>query len=261
MRLSCAQAFFMLASSVSNIVCCRRKPSSEQTVKTALTTLIALAVPAMLIATPVRAAGPSFDCNQATAADEIAICSNSQLSELDNLMTEGFQFLKLRHGRKQANAIAKPLLSLRQACGSDADCIMQRQADAIETFRKLGAPVRLPGWMAGAAKNIGNGGGMPTKVGACSESSIKFIGGRLEGDQSFDTGTAVGYDNGGTQITYDKDWGVIRSKVGDPVRICLVSVPKDCPPGDDRGKVYKTTNLRSGESWELPDSQHMCGGA
>jgi hypothetical protein len=48
---------------------------------------------------------------------------------------------------------------------------------------------------------------------------------------------------------------------GDKVKLCLVSLPEDCPPGDDRGKIYRATNLRTGESWEAPDSQHSCGGA
>jgi hypothetical protein len=104
-------------------------------------------------------------------------------------------------------------------------------------------------------------GELPTRVGACGESTIAFIGGRLEGDDSFETGTAVQFDNGGAQISYDRVEAVVNSSVGDPVRICLVSIPEDCPPGDDRGRIYATTNLRTGESWELPDSQHMCGGA
>ena len=52
-----------------------------------------------------------------------------------------------------------------------------------------------------------------------------------------------------------------QSKKGDPVRMCLVSIPHPCPKGDDRGRVYKTTNLRTHKSWSLPDSEHMCGGA
>jgi hypothetical protein len=100
-----------------------------------------------------------------------------------------------------------------------------------------------------------------SQVGACSQATIGFIGGRLEGDSNFETGTAVQFDNGGVQISYERDEGVVNSQVGDPVRICLVSIPSDCPPGDDRGKVYTTTNLRTGASWEMPDSQHMCGGA
>ena len=102
---------------------------------------------------------------------------------------------------------------------------------------------------------------LPTQVGACSQTTISFIGGRLEGDQNFETGTTVQFDNGGVQISYEREEGVVNSRVGDPVRICLVSLPEDCPPGDDRGKVYATTNLRTGAQWEMPDSQHMCGGA
>lgn len=102
---------------------------------------------------------------------------------------------------------------------------------------------------------------LPKKVGACSKTTIKLIGGRLEGDTNFETGTGVLFDNGGVQISYEREEAVVNSRVGDPVRICLVELPKDCPPGDDRGKIYKTTNLRTGEHWEMPDSQHMCGGA
>lgn len=102
---------------------------------------------------------------------------------------------------------------------------------------------------------------LPTRVGACSESTIKFVGGRLEGDDNFDSGTAVLFDNGGVQISYDREAGVMSSRVGDPVRICLVSIPEGCPPGDDRGRIYATTNLRTGDGWEMPDSSHMCGGA
>ncbi|MCB1445239.1 MAG: hypothetical protein KDJ87_05395 [Rhizobiaceae bacterium] len=102
---------------------------------------------------------------------------------------------------------------------------------------------------------------LPTRIGACGETTIKFLGGRLEGDTTFETGTAVLYDNGGVQISYDREEGAIMSRVGDPVRLCLVSIPEDCPPGDDRGKVYAATNLRTGATWEMPDSAHMCGGA
>jgi hypothetical protein len=99
---------------------------------------------------------------------------------------------------------------------------------------------------------------LPTEVGACSETTIEDIGYRL-GDP--DSGSAISYANGGGQVSYDTIPEIHRSRVGDPVRLCLVSIPEDCPPGDDRGKVYSATNLRTGESWEAPDSQHSCGGA
>ena len=99
---------------------------------------------------------------------------------------------------------------------------------------------------------------LPTEVGACSETTIEEIGYRL-GDP--DSGSAISYANGGVQVSYDAIPEIHRSRVGDTVKLCLVSVPEDCPPGDDRGKIYRTTNLRTGETWEAPDSQHSCGGA
>jgi len=99
---------------------------------------------------------------------------------------------------------------------------------------------------------------LPTEIGACSETTIADIGYRL-GDP--DSGSAISYANGGVQVSYDTIPEIHRSRVGDAVRLCLASVPEDCPPDDDRGKVYSATNLRTGESWEAPDSQHSCGGA
>ncbi len=99
---------------------------------------------------------------------------------------------------------------------------------------------------------------LPTEIGTCSDTTIAEIGYRL-GDP--DTGSAISYANGGVQISYDTIPEIHRSKVGDGVKLCLVSLPEDCPPDDNRGKVYRATNLRTGESWEAPDSQHSCGGA
>lgn len=101
---------------------------------------------------------------------------------------------------------------------------------------------------------------MPTTIGDCSETTITSITGRVTPEPN-ETGTAVSFANGGHQVSYDKVDAIIRSKVGDKVRTCLDSLPKDCPPGDDRGKVYTTTNERTNESWTMQDSQHGCGGA
>ena len=62
-------------------------------------------------------------------------------------------------------------------------------------------------------------------------------------------------------VSYESVPAVDASRPGDPVRTCLVAVPQGCPPGDDRGREYRTTNRRTGRSWTLPDAQHMCGGA
>lgn len=99
----------------------------------------------------------------------------------------------------------------------------------------------------------------PQSIGDCVQTTIALLGPRLEGAP--DSGSSVEYANGMAQVEYDVLPGLANSRVGDEVRVCLVSVPENCPPGDDRGRMYSGTNLRTGESWLAPDSQHMCGGA
>ena len=67
--------------------------------------------------------------------------------------------------------------------------------------------------------------------------------------------------NGVYGVSYEQVPAVQASRRGDRVITCLISIPQHCPPGDARGRVYTTTNLRTEESWTLPDSQHRCGGA
>ena len=99
------------------------------------------------------------------------------------------------------------------------------------------------------------------RVGQCVNSRIIAIHPRLEGDPNFESGVGVELANGIYGVSYGSVRAVRRSRVGDRVRSCLVSIPHGCPPGDDRGREYRTTNLRTRQSWTLPDSQHMCGGA
>lgn len=101
-------------------------------------------------------------------------------------------------------------------------------------------------------------GSLPTRVGQCVTTTIAAVGTRLGTPGS---GSAVRFTNGGSGVSYSTVAAVDQSRPGDPVRMCLVSVPKNCPPGDDRGKEYATTNLRTHKSWRLPDSAHSCGGA
>lgn len=99
------------------------------------------------------------------------------------------------------------------------------------------------------------------RVGQCVNTRITAIHARLEGDPDFQSGVGVELANGIYGVSYESVRAVRRSRVGDRVRTCLVSIPRGCPPGDDRGREYRTTNLRTRQSWTLPDSQHMCGGA
>jgi hypothetical protein len=99
----------------------------------------------------------------------------------------------------------------------------------------------------------------PTAVGQCVTTAIRLKGSRLEGMP--DSGDAVAYANGIVGVSYERVPGLRTARAGDRVKLCLTSLPAGCPPGDDRGKTYKATDLRTHKSWELPDAEHMCGGA
>ncbi|MGO4872137.1 MAG: hypothetical protein ACLPGW_16275 [Roseiarcus sp.] len=105
---------------------------------------------------------------------------------------------------------------------------------------------------------------LPKHVGDCATTKVQKVETRLvdgSGQPVKGSGSAVDFANGGYQVSYDTVPEVEASRRGDEVKICLVSIPHPCPPGDKRGRVYKTTNLRTKGSWTLPDSEHSCGGA
>ncbi len=108
-------------------------------------------------------------------------------------------------------------------------------------------------------------GPVPRRVGQCVRTTIARVTQRLEDGSTGrvipDSGSAVAFANGLYQVSYDQVPAVNRSRRGDPVSICLRSLPQHCPPGDDRGKIYRTVNLRTRQSWTLQDSEHGCGGA
>jgi hypothetical protein len=107
--------------------------------------------------------------------------------------------------------------------------------------------------------------GLPKHVGQCILKRVEKVETRLidgaTNQPILGSGSAIKFKNGGYQVSYQQEEAVDHSSSGDLVRICLVAVPKDCPPGDDRGRMYRTTNLRTRGSWTLPNSEHMCGGA
>ncbi len=121
--------------------------------------------------------------------------------------------------------------------------------------------------ICGRAAHADSGIDKLRRVGDCGRARIAKIetrfGEKLVRPKSndMDSGVGVSFSNGGYQVSYEFIEAVYNSRAGDTVLICLVSVPKNCPKGDDRGKFYTTTNLRTNFSWTLPDSQHMCGGA
>jgi hypothetical protein len=107
--------------------------------------------------------------------------------------------------------------------------------------------------------------GLPKRVGQCRLTRVKKVETRLMDGLTNQpipgSGSMIEFANGGSQVSYQQEKNVDRSRPGDLVKMCLVSIPENCPPGDDRGRMYRTTNLRTRGSWSLPDSEHMCGGA
>jgi len=216
----------------------------------------------VLAASAAFAEGPSFDCDKAEAPDEIAICDSKLLSELDSLLNFAYEDATAESGKTKARAAAREGMAARSECGSDETCIMAAQVNLLTRFQELGADVEIPDW-ATTSGPVYPPDPLPTEVGQCMETVIASITSRFQADINADAndGSAISYDNGGYQVSYEKEQAIINSQIGDPVMMCLVSIPQDCPPGDERGRIYTTTNMRTQESWTLPDSQHSCGGA
>jgi hypothetical protein len=93
-------------------------------------------------------------------------------------------------------------------------------------------------------------------VRACTLTRVAYVGYRAG-----DSGSVIEYANGLWQVDYNIIPGMQGSRRGDRVLLCLTDIPVGCPPGDDRGRTYKGTNLRTLESWSAINSEHSCGGA
>ena len=111
----------------------------------------------------------SFDCGKARAPDEIAICSDVRLSELDRLGAAAFGAARRRPGSHDLIAGAQAILLARIGCRSNKACILDRQIAALSLYRNRGIPVEIPAWapqyqaeLAGAPGAGGNVASSPT---------------------------------------------------------------------------------------------------
>ncbi|MBB6411224.1 lysozyme inhibitor LprI family protein [Mesorhizobium sangaii] len=221
---------------------------------------------------PARADGPSFDCGKATLPAEKAICADPQLSAIDLLVSKAFKGFEPAFGGDKRK-IARGLNADRNACKSDTACIVSALNNALQTYGA--APpwvqdynIALIGKKAleAAARNPKETDKpLPSAIGRCASTHIKTLTTRL-GDDPLETanpdgGSAATFTNDGGAVSYDRDPGLAASKVGDAAVMCLISIPRDCPKGDERGRVYYGIDLAIKASWALPDSEHMCGGA
>lgn len=194
----------------------------------------------------------SFDCHKALNHVETLICRDWILASLDGDLGDSYWRLQRRMSsaeRSRLRRTQRAWLRSRDAC-LDHQCIavaydersgaLRRELDTRE--RRLRASV--------------------SRVGQCQVTGIEEIGPRLqrvEGEPP--SGTSVGFANGVRQVSYDPVPWIWASRIGDRARVCLISIPRHCPPGDDHGRIYETINLRTGGRWRLPDASHRCGGA
>lgn len=234
-------------------------------------TLFALVIPTAN-AGPAQAASPSFDCAKASKPDERVICSDDRLAELDQAVSIAFG-QAARKSKREARTIVVESLAARHACGTNRICILDQQVKALEEYSELESSVPVPPWVGTYRAEIFTARGrsptksLPNRVGQCTSTKIAGISTRFGGelkpptDELDTSGSAVTYANEGYQVSYSYIQALADARIGDEVLLCLASIPKNCPKGDDRGRMYSATNLRTKGSWLLPDSQHMCGGA
>lgn len=216
-----------------------------------------------------HAAAASLDCARATAPDERAVCEDSRLSDLDSALGRANTQARAQAGREgvaKLTIVARGIMADRRACGTAWGCLAAVYLGGLQSYQEFGSTVPVTGGFT--ALEIAGGAApesrrLPARPGQCVTTRVVGIGARLEGEPpgSFESGTSVDFANGGHQVSYEQEAGIIASRPGDPVVMCLTSIPRACPPGDDRGRVYIVTSLRNRLSWLLPDSQHMCGGA
>ncbi|MBP0494255.1 lysozyme inhibitor LprI family protein [Pararoseomonas indoligenes] len=224
---------------------------------------------ALALAAPSAARAASFDCARAATADERAVCADPRLSELDDLLGKANRQARAEATPEEAPrlaVVARGILADRRNCGTRRGCLLAVYAGGIESYRRFGSSIPLPGWVDATEMAEGTApesDAPPARLAACTTTRVAGIGARLEGEGpgDFSSGTSVVFANGVRQVSYERENAVIASRPGDRVVMCLTVIPRACPPGDDRGRYYSVTNPRTRASWSLPDSQHLCGGA
>ena len=230
--------------------------------------------PAFLLALLPLAAAPaalaaSFDCARAAAPDEQAVCADPHLSELDSALGAAYAQARATTPKEDLaslTTIARGILADRRRCGATRGCLLAVYVGGLHGYQRFGSGIAPPDWVNALDMADGTApesSGLPGRPGQCVTTRVTQVAARLDGDKpgAFDSGTSISFANRGFQVSYDREEALIASRPGDRVVMCLTIIPRACPPGDDRGRYYTVTNLRTRGSWSLPDSQHLCGGA
>jgi uncharacterized protein YecT (DUF1311 family) len=191
----------------------------------------------------------SFLCTAKSSITENIICADPALSQKDIEMALIYQQLLGRklYGMKKQELVAeqRKWLRDRNACAS-LMCLNKIYDERLNTLREYQAGV----YEVNVSPPV------------CINTVISEIGARLEGMDPKEVGTRIFYKDYVSGVSYSYIPAISeRSRINDPVRVCLVSKFENCPKDDDRGESYRAINLRTKESWTLSYSQHICGGA
>ncbi|MES0131335.1 lysozyme inhibitor LprI family protein [Mesorhizobium sp. M0029] len=173
---------------------------------------------------------------------EKAICADPQLSAIDALVAEAFTGFEPAFGGDKRK-IARALIADRNACGQDAACIVSAQNNALQTYGNA------PSWVQDynialigkkaldtAARHPGSPDHrLPSSIGQCALTHITALTTRL-GDDPLETagpeaGSLARFSNGGAGVSYEREPGLASSKAGDPVVMCLISIPEGLSAG------------------------------
>ncbi|GGC64722.1 lysozyme inhibitor LprI family protein [Chelatococcus reniformis] len=102
--------------------------------------ILAMTGAGALLAAEHPAAAASFDCNNAASPNEIAICGNRQLSELDTEMAALFYAYRtmphLMGVRGMIQDEARQFLYDREACGTGVVCLVNVYRQRIRQLKR-----------------------------------------------------------------------------------------------------------------------------
>jgi uncharacterized protein YecT (DUF1311 family) len=209
--------------------------------------IFALALVAVM--SPLTSGAVTFACTPNSPLAEVLICADVNLSAKDDEMATIYKELRKRKmyvpSKEELKTEQLKWLSYRNSCRNTI-CLNSAYQTRIRELNEY-------------KNGIYEVSVYPPQ---CSSTVISNIGSRLEGASPKEVGISIIYRNGLSGVSYDYVPAISeRSRINDPVKVCWVSMYANCPPGDNRGNTYQTTNLRTGEKWELPDAMHVCGGA
>ncbi len=114
---------------------------------------IALALFVATIPAKASTSGASFDCSKARQLDEIEVCSNVQLSQLDRIAHAAFMQAQLNSlDAHTVIEIAREFQKKRKLCVSNELCIKETYIEVINNYKNIGASVEMPSWAAAEHK-------------------------------------------------------------------------------------------------------------